>query len=101
MTRPTTADELDEILRKYFSRVVSEAIEEHNGTIVEFAERSKIARHEAKAQIEQLLVEARISELGNVQLDYGNMQARVWVDGKLVPILYRLAQLESNLNNKV
>lgn len=54
-------------------------------------------RIEAKQALERKIIEAKIEELGNVQLDYGNQQARVWVDGKLVGILDRLAELKAQL----
>jgi len=51
-------EKLEEILGASFRKVVNEAIEQHGETIVEFAERSRLAREEAIAEIKQAFIDA-------------------------------------------
>ncbi len=51
----------------------------------------------AKAAIEAHVTSKCIEVLGNVQLDYGNQRAQIWVEGKLIGLLEYLDQLEAEL----
>jgi len=57
------------------------------------AYRSRMPVDEATKAIEALITEARIDELGGVQLEYGHYNATTYITGESQSILDRLAQL--------
>ena len=61
-----TKQQIEEMLREYFSEVVKVAVENNNGAIAVFAERAKVVRVKYVEAIDRLVTDARIDELKHI-----------------------------------
>ena len=94
------SNEVDELIHNIVCQPMTEArnigyAEAENEDVtdlLEFIEKTEII---AKQAIEDMLVEARLDELSNVQLQYGHYVAQTFINGQAMTLEERIADLKS------